>query len=235
MDSRARNAQSVSGMIARKRIAVVAGMLIVTAFSFGKGPELGPLARLLLDQPWFPPPLISEIVKSVLAGSLAIVGFGIARRQPAFYGMRRIAKPDFFATLKTLAALLATVIVLRSVQAYLLPSVPDAGGPDVEDLPLVYGLVAAGLAGLTEGFVYRGYLIEELGALTGRRPLAAAVSVLAFGLAHVGSGYGWSIELVYPVLYGLAITILYLWRGNLWACVLLHAGLDALYAIAHAT
>jgi membrane protease YdiL (CAAX protease family) len=219
----------------RVRIAAGAGFLIVAAFSLNHAPGLDGLARLLLDQPWFPPPLRSDVFKCALAAALAFVGFAGAGRRPVFYGMRAIAKPDAIAMLKTLAALFSAVIVLRSVQAYLFPAGSGGAGPvDAEDLPLAYGLAGAVVAGLTEEFAYRGYLIEELDALTGRRALAAGLSVVVFGLAHVGSGYGWSVELIYPTIYGLAMTVLYLWKRNLWVCVLMHTGLDALYAWFHA-
>ena len=217
-----------------RRVAAIAGMLIVAAMSFGKAPGFGILAQRLLDRPWFPSSFISELLKSSLAVALAVVAFGIARRKPAFFGMRRIAKDDIFAMLKTLSVLFATVIVLKGLQNYLFPSAPSGTEVETEELPLVYGLISAIVAGVTEEFVYRGYLIEEFGELSGRRTLAAVISVLVFALAHVGSGYGWSIELIYPALYGLALTVLYLWRRNLWVCVLMHIGLDALYAFFHA-
>jgi membrane protease YdiL (CAAX protease family) len=148
--------------------------------------------------------------------------------------MRRVTKQDVFAILKTLSVLFAGVIVFGLLQEHLSPAAPAGMDGDAEELPLIYGLVDAVIAGLTEEFAYRGYLIEELGELSRNRFLAAVVSVVAFGLAHVGSGYGWSIELFYPVLCGIAFTALYLWRRNLWACVLMHIGLDALYAVLHA-
>lgn len=218
-----------------RKVAAVVGLLIVTALSFGKAPGFGVVGQALLERPWFPPPLLSDVVKSGLAVMLAFIAFAVARRRPAFYGVRRIAKQDVVAMLKTLAALLALVIVLKELQTYLLPAASGAPDGDSDDLPLVLGLVSAGLAGLTEEFAYRGYLIEELGELSRSRPFAAAISVVAFGFAHVNSGYGWSIDLIYPALYGLALTILYLWRRNLWVCVLLHASQDVVYALFHAS
>jgi membrane protease YdiL (CAAX protease family) len=88
-------------------------------------------------------------------------------------------------------------------------------------------------AGVTEEFLYRGYLIEELGELLTSRTFAAVASILTFTFAHVSAGYGWSIDLVYPGIYGVALTSLYLWRRNLWVCIFMHAGLDVIYTLLH--
>ena len=219
------------------RIAAVAGLLLVTAFTFNKAPGGGFLTRALTGRlpASVPSDTVADIVKSAYTAVLALLAFGVARRRPAFFGMRRIGKQDVLAIWKALSVLFATVIVLRLLQQDVLPTAPAATDGRAQAPPLAYGLAGAVVAGLSEEFAYRGYLIEELGDLSGSRILAAAVSVVAFALAHVGSDYGWSLELLYPTLCGIALTALYLWRRNLWACVFMHIGLDALYAILHAT
>jgi len=97
--------------------------------------------------------------------------------------------------------------------------------------PLALGLASAIVAGICEEFIYRGFLIEELGELLRNRSVAAAISVVVFALAHQ-SVYGWSVASVYPGLIGLVITILYLRRGSLPICILMHASLDAVYELA---
>jgi membrane protease YdiL (CAAX protease family) len=210
----------------------IAGLLLVlTAFTFNKAPGLSRLAAALLDEPWA---LVSDVLKLCMTAILAMIAFGITRRRPSFYGMRCIVRQDMVMMFKTLAALFAVIVVVRALQGYPSPSLPQGGDSDGEQLPLVFGLLSAIVAGVTEEFVFRGYLIEELAELSGKRTLAAVVAVLAFGVAHVGSGYGWTFELMYPVLSGLALTILYLRTGNLWICALMHTSLDAVYALLHA-
>lgn len=214
------------------RIAAVAGLLIVAAFTFGRAPGAEFVVRALADR--LPasvvPDVLSDILKCGMAALLAAIAFVVARRPPSFYGMRRIGKEDALAVLKTLSALFAAVIVFRLIQDPFFSAPLPSGEGDAEQMPLLYGLVDAIVAGLTEEFVFRGFLIEELGELSRNRSLAAFVSVVAFGVAHVGSGYGWSVDLVYPTLCGGALSALYLWRRNLWACVVMHIGLDVLYA-----
>jgi membrane protease YdiL (CAAX protease family) len=85
-------------------------------------------------------------------------------------------------------------------------------------------------AGVCEEFVYRGFLIEELGLLIGNRRFAAVIAMLSFALIH-HNGLGWSFRLIYPGLIGAVITALYLSRRNLPVCMLLHTALDSLHAI----
>ena len=214
--------------------AGVVGIVIVTAFTVGWAPAGGFLAQSLAGRlpPSVAAEVFSDIAKCGLAAVLALVAFGVAKRRPAFYGMRRMTRQDVIAILKTLCVLFATVSIFRLIQGYPSSTAPGPIAGSIDELPLVYGLLGAVVAGLTEEFVYRGYLIEELSALN--RTLAAGASVVAFGLAHVRGGYGWSIELFYPILSGIAFTALYLWRRNLWACVSMHVAMDALYAILHA-
>src|SRR4029077_17163162 len=53
-----------------------------------------------------------------------------------------------------------------------------------DEIPLAVGFVSALVAGICEEFVYRGFIIEELGELLRNRWLAGAFSAVAFGLSH---------------------------------------------------
>jgi membrane protease YdiL (CAAX protease family) len=207
------------------------GVLIVMVFPFINFQFLGTLAAPLFDQSWFPVPLESAVWKCALAATLAWFALVICRRKPAFFGMQRISKQDVFAMLKAWVSLWAAVIILKNILAYFSAPVHPAAETDTEQIPLLWGLTDAIAAGLTEEFLYRGYLIEELGELLTSRIFAAAGSVMAFTFAHVSAGYGWSIDLIYPGIYGVALTILYLWRRNLWVCIFMHAGLDVIYTL----
>jgi membrane protease YdiL (CAAX protease family) len=56
--------------------------------------------------------------------------------------------------------------------------------------------------------------------LTGSRTTAALVSWAAFTIAHLG-GWGWT-QLIVAGYGGILLTLLYLWRRNLWANILAH-------------
>jgi membrane protease YdiL (CAAX protease family) len=85
-------------------------------------------------------------------------------------------------------------------------------------------------AGICEEFVFRGFLIEELGMLTGSRWLGAFLSLAIFALGHAGV-YGFSSALLIPASVGLVLTLLYMFRRSLPACMLMHCGMDALFLL----
>ena len=73
---------------------------------------------------------------------------------------------------------------------------------------------------VTEEILWRGYVVERLGAWIGP-VVAAAIGLTVFTLGHVTFfGAGWLVS----VLPGAAATYaLLLWRRNLYACMLCHA------------
>jgi len=85
-------------------------------------------------------------------------------------------------------------------------------------------LISVVRAGVSEEILFRGYPIERLQAWTGSRFVAAIVPLAAFSLAHVGS-WGWS-HLVVAAFGGGMLTVLYLWRRNLWANIVAHCIVD---------
>ncbi len=97
--------------------------------------------------------------------------------------------------------------------------------------PLAYRVVTVLVVAPIEELLYRGYAIERLSAamtpqLGARRAswLAAAVSVVAFALAHAPLwGPGVAFVLLIPGVFGAAF---YLWRRDLAANVLAHVVTD---------
>lgn len=79
-------------------------------------------------------------------------------------------------------------------------------------------------AGVMEELFFRGYAITRLTALTRNRWIAAGISLIAFSAAHLGS-WGWP-HVIIAAYGGLILTLLFLWRGNLWANMAAHAVVD---------
>ena len=90
--------------------------------------------------------------------------------------------------------------------------------------PLPYRIAVAVAAGLIEETLYRGYAIERLSALLGRRWLAAALGVAAFALAHVPF-WGWA-AIATPLVGGAFFAVIYLWRRDLVTCIVAHSTID---------
>jgi membrane protease YdiL (CAAX protease family) len=80
-------------------------------------------------------------------------------------------------------------------------------------------IVAAG-----EEWLYRAYAIERLQALVGRPWLAGALSLAAFGLAHLPL-WGPGVALT-TLVSGGVFTALYLWRRDITALILAHVITD---------
>lgn len=62
------------------------------------------------------------------------------------------------------------------------------------------------------------------------RWLAGVISLLCFTFAHTGL-YGLSAALAIPGVIGAVLTVLYLWRRNLPACMLLHVIMDGVMIV----
>ncbi len=86
--------------------------------------------------------------------------------------------------------------------------------------PFWYRLLLVTRAAVAEEILFRGYPIERLLELTGSRTVAGILSWAAFTYAHL-AGWGWA-QLIVAGYGGVLLTILYLWRRNLWANMLAH-------------
>ena len=80
-------------------------------------------------------------------------------------------------------------------------------------------------AAVSEEILFRGYAIERIQELTGSRSIAGVVSCLVFTLDHIGF-WGWHHVFI-AGLAGAILTLLYLWRRNLWINMLAHFMVDA--------
>lgn len=199
------------------------GVLLALAFPFIDFGWLAGISNISLQG-------ATIIVKLVVAVTLGVIAFGIRKRPLSFFHIRRFSWLDLAYMVMAIGA----TFLLVALAAPLIGYTGDASETnEATEVPLAVGLAGVLAAGIFEEFIYRGFLIEELGELLHNRWLAAAISVFFFGLAHGNSDYGWSLALVVPGLAGLVITLLYLWRRNLPICVLMHIGIDLMYTLTH--
>ena len=91
--------------------------------------------------------------------------------------------------------------------------------------PFWWRFISTIRAAVTEEVLFRGYAMERIEELSGSRIVAVVVSCAIFTLAHV-SAWGWSHELTVAI-GGLAFSLLYLWRRNLWVNTIAHFIVDA--------
>lgn len=90
----------------------------------------------------------------------------------------------------------------------------------IYNTPLWYRLILVTRAAVAEELLFRGYPIERIGELLRSLALAVVLSWAGFTYAHLGS-WGWA-QLIVAGYGGVILTILYLWRRNLWANMLAH-------------
>ena len=85
-------------------------------------------------------------------------------------------------------------------------------------LPALIALIIT--TAVTEEILFRGYPVERLGRLTGSIWLGAALSLGLFVLPHLSFfGPQW---LLYQGAAVVMAYVLYVWRRNLFACMLMH-------------
>ena len=74
-------------------------------------------------------------------------------------------------------------------------------------------------AAVTEEVCYRGYAIERVQELTGRKWIAFVVSVVAFTYVHLA--YGW-VHLIFVAFGGVVLGLYYIWRRDLASNMIAH-------------
>ena len=127
-------------------------------------------------------------------------------------------------------ALAAFFVGIFGPAAYWLLRRLDVGGFDrglarMADLPVWHLAIAVAVGGTAEELLYRGYAIDRLTVLTGSVWAAAALSLIAFGLAHLPV-WGWGPALT-TFVSGAILTAFFLWRHDLVANIIAHVATDA--------
>lgn len=165
-----------------------------------------------------------SLLWAILAGALACLVFG-EKLPLASVGL---VAPRVSSVMTGVAVGAGVYVVLFSVAAVLMQfKLFDAAkaGATVVSWPLWLRLFALVTAGVVEEAIYRGYAIERLTALTGRRWLAALIALAAFCAAHLPF---WGLGAVAtPLVGGAFFTLLYLWRRDLVACMVAHIAVDS--------
>jgi len=171
--------------------------------------------------------IVNVSVKWLVVIVLCVIAFVVQRRRPSEFGIRTLGWRDGLAAFA--GVIIAFVLSGAASRMVAMPSSLS----DLQRLaavPLNLRIAVVLTAAFCEEFMYRGFGIEELAILTGKRWLAALLSLILFTFSHAGL-YGMSTALIIPALVGAVLTGLYLWRRNLPCCVLMHVILDAIFIL----
>jgi hypothetical protein len=107
----------------------------------------------------------------------------------------------------------------------------DGFAPSYHGLPLLIAVLSMLLVGYVEELLFRGFLFKAL--LSEGRPAAAIViSALSFGMGHIvnllagQAGFETAVQMVFAVVWGFLLTMVFYKSGSLLPCILAHAMID---------
>ncbi len=190
----------------------------------------GPPAVALACQDLRTPPVVTLLVgqAGLIALAAAVLYPGRPRQDVPWAALGvRVPGPG---TILGALALAAVYMWIASPLAYGLLRLAgtsdfSAGLARLAVIPVWARAIAVLVAGVVEELLYRGYAIERLTWLTGRRWLAGALATLLFSAAHVPL---WGVPASASLLIAGTIgTAVYLWRRDLVLNLIAHVITDA--------
>jgi len=169
---------------------------------------------------------IQVILQAAYCGLAALVVWVVVRREHLSLESIGVRRPDL-TTLISGGLLWGSLYLLPLMTQPLVNALGtdglEAGLKELALLPVWFRVIVGLTGGIVEETLYRGYAIERLAAITGRRWLGGAISATAFGLAHIPWwGVGFALGADLP--FGIVMTIFYLWRRDLVANMIAHSG-----------
>jgi len=189
------------------------------------GPPLFVLApdRLFGESPSLGIQVVVQLLFCGLAASVVWVAVRVERLSLRSIGVRR---PDWSTLVSGILLCVTMLYVLPLVTTPLLNVMGshglEAGLQRLAPLPVWFRVIVGITGGIIEETLYRGYAVERLTSITGRRWLGGAISTVAFGLAHIPMwGVGFALGADLP--FGILMTAFYLWKRDLLANILAHS------------
>jgi|SRR5215831_6011308 len=166
-------------------------------------------------------------VKWLVVAVLCMIAFWAQLRSPSEFGIRGVRGRDVLAAIGGVIIGMVLSGVANRMAATPL-SVDDLG--EIATVPVSLRAALIVTAGICEEFIYRGFAIEALTLLTGKRWLSAVLAWAFFTVGHAPL-YDLSTALIIPGTLGAVLTVLYLWRRNLASCILMHVIVDVVFLV----
>lgn len=157
------------------------------------------------------------------AAALLLVYARVVEHAPvSSLGIRR---PSVFELVLAVAAGVIIVVILGTLYALVLDGLDsEAMATLIGMMPKWWLVISVVRAGVCEELLFRGYAFERLAAVTRSRRIAGLVTWVVFTIEHVPA-WGWAHVLIAGVGGGL-LTLLYVWRRNLWVNIIAHIVID---------
>jgi membrane protease YdiL (CAAX protease family) len=149
------------------------------------------------------------------------------RRPLSSIGVRATTRRDLAWSLAAFVVGVLTFAVTAPVVQVLGLETTGSGIEWLASFPVWFTVLVAITAGVTEEVAFRGYPIERLAELTGSAWVAGGVTLAVFTALHVSLwGVGGALQIG---VWTVVVTVLYVRRRNLQACILMHV-LNDLFA-----
>jgi len=169
---------------------------------------------------------VQVLLQAIFCGLAVFILILVRRYERLPLGSIGLRRPDW-TTLATAALLFFVGFVLMPFFTDPLVKMwgqegADAGIAELALLPTWFRVVVGATGGVVEETLYRGYAVERLSTLTGRRWLGATLATLIFAAAHIPVwGFGFAVVADLPA--GILLVLAYLWRRDLVANMLAHS------------
>jgi len=164
------------------------------------------------------------IVWAWVAGILLYVA-RVERRPLSSIGFRVPGVKDWITAIFAGILILALLALLTLVVFPALHWSESSQESSILSLPYWLNVLIVVRAAVSEEILFRGYPLERLEELTGSRAIAGVVTCAVFTLDHI-SFWGWHHVFIAGSA-GAALTVLYLWRRNIWVNMIAHFMVDA--------
>jgi len=128
---------------------------------------------------------------------------------------------------------IVTVAGLAVLFFVVLPRIGAAEGGQLDQLkstPMWWRIASVFRAAFCEELFFRGYAISRLEALLRTRRWAILISLAIFTVEHVGM-WGWG-HLLIAGFGGTMLTLIFIWRRNLWISIAAHVVIDGIAVLA---
>jgi membrane protease YdiL (CAAX protease family) len=149
----------------------------------------------------------------------------VERRPLSSIGFRAVGAKDAAIAVGAGILILALLALISFVIFPALHWSESSQVASVLALPYWLNVLIVVRAAVSEEILFRGYPMERLEELTGSRTVAGVVTCTVFTLDHVGF-WGWH-HIFIAGSAGALLTLLYLWRRNIWVNMVAHFIVDA--------
>lgn len=200
-------------------LKTVVGLLLALVIPFCHLGELG-RAHSGLGPLWG-----GEVLWWVIALGLLLYVVAVERRPLASIGFKA---PRISDVVWAVVAGILMVVGIALIAVLLLPALHLSVTKQMAgalQTPIWFRVAQVSRAAVVEEILFRGYGMERLAEVTSSRLISAITTWLLFTAAHLSS---WGLgQVIIAAFGGAVLTLLYVWRRNLWANMIAHWLTDA--------